>query len=303
MNKFLVLGAMILALAACDERSTNVGDPTNPDPTDPPITGGSATRVGDLDAASFDDGGTPELTVQLTLDGNQVNQVYQYVETLSNGYALFERQEGTNGRSFLALAATSSDGRITGVVAQDGGQFNRFFGGAMIEQANFSAPAATAPGAVDAGNQRYSGSYAGLVNFGPPAHGGVPGLDGSTAGTPSIVTGDAFVIADFRSGALNGGIYNRVLELGVGIDLIDLIDLIDVILVPGTIFADGTFAGTVENIEQNGFGNYSGAFGGAGATSMGGILNLGGGFLAGTALEVNADGNEKEYGIFVLDRD
>ena len=303
MNKFLGFTAVLALLAACNESPSGaVVDPEEPvvDPEDPPVVDGGATRAGNLEAATFVPGATPTLTLQIEFDGDMVDQVYTHIQTLANGYEVFARQEGTNGRSFTALAGSSSDGLTTGVVVSDGSKFNSFDGGALISQGAFSAP--TASDEPTAGNHRYSGSYVGLVNFGTKAHDGIADLDGSAAYNASRVEGDGYIIADFRGGALAGGIYNRLL-FADNPDTVTVetnIPLIDVILVPGTIAADGTFTGTAEDVDQGGMGTYSGAFSGTGATSLGGILELGAGFLDGSDVADLGGGNENEYGIFIL---
>lgn len=306
MNKFLGLGAVLALLAACDERPANaVVDPDVPvDPDNPPVLEGNVVLDGDLDSAAYN--GSDELTIQITLDGG-VGQLQEYVSAGTlNGYNAFTFQDGTDSRFFRAFALESSDGELQGVVVSDGGQFNRFFGGGAIIQGDYTAPTS--------GLSRYSGTYVGLVNFGPDAPGASP-PPGSVNGVPRVsdaVEGQIFILADFNAPAsLNGEIFNRTLD--------NFGPLPEVVLTATDIADDGSFSGTAELGDLTPLGGYSGVFSGTDASSVGGIVELGAGFLGLQPLfdgEGNpvidfetgeqvlvpiGDGNEVEFGIFVLD--
>jgi hypothetical protein len=286
MNKFIAITVSAVVLAACtDQRNAdstdNGGGGSNPPPGG--VTSDNVL-VGDLKAATYD-AGDGSLVVQITLDGNDLNQDYG-AATPDGDYDLFTLQNSMTDRFFTAFAGESTDGSVSAVVVSDGGQFNRFFGGATASQASYSAPAG--------GITNYSGDYVGLLNFGPAAGSG-PG-DSSTPHRSLQVNGEVFFKADFTDNAVNGNIYNRTYGPdGTGTDLPE------VVLTIGEIAADGSFTGSVELLDQTGVGSYAGVFGGSGATAVAGTVALGAGFSDGAI--PGADGNEREFGIFVLDQD
>ncbi|WP_108815738.1 hypothetical protein [Loktanella sp. Alg231-35] len=289
MNRSVALTVPALVLAACSDQRAD--DSTDPDPdtggvTDP--TPGAVTSdnivVGDLRAATYN-AGDGSLLVQITLDGNDVNQSYGPA-TADGDYDIFTLQNSATDRFFTAFAGESTDGSVSAVVVSDGGQFNRFFGGATVNQVTYAAPTG--------GIANYSGDYVGLLNFGPAAGDG-PG-EASTPQQSMQVNGEVFFKADFTDNAVNGNIYNRTYgPTGTGTALPEIV------LTVGDISADGSFTGTVELRDLTGIGDYSGAFGGSGATAVAGTVALGAGFSDGAI--AGADGREREYGIFVLDQD
>lgn len=288
MNKFVAIAASALLIAACtDQRDAEV-DPVDGgggggDVTDPPVTSDNIA-VGDLQGATYDaDGGS--LVVQITLDGNAVTQNYG-AATPDGDYDLYTQQNSPTDRFFTAFAGESDDGSVSAVVVSDGGQFNRFFGGATANQASYTAPAS--------GISNYSGDYVGLLNFGPAAGDG-PG-EASTPNRSLQVNGEVFLKADFSDNAVNGNIFNRTYGPdGTGTALPEIV------LVIGDIAADGSFTGTVELTSQDAVGGYAGVFGGNDATAVAGTIALGGGFSDGAI--PGAEGNEREFGIFVLEQD
>jgi len=282
MNKFIVIGVTTVLLAGCESRAvtdpTGSGTPTTGTPASGTIT------VGDLQSAALDTS-TDELTVQITLDGDDLLQSYGNGGA-AGAYRVYTFQNSPTDREFTAYAGTSTDESVQAVVVMDGGQFNRFFGGAAVTQANYTAPSG---GIID-----YAGSYVGLLNFGPVAGAGVPGSGSSVPNAATEVTGDVFLKADFTDGAVNGAVYNRLANSGATA-------MPELVLVVGTdIGADGSFSGAVEDdITQAAWGTYSGVFGGTDASSVAGIVELGAGFLPAA---IPGDGNEREVGIFVLDQ-
>jgi len=266
MNKFIVIGVTTVLLAGCESRAvtdpTGSGTPTTGTPASGTIT------VGDLQSAALDTS-TNELTVQITLDGDDLLQSYG-TGAAAGAYRVYTFQNSPTDREFTAYAGTSTDESVQAVVVMDGGQFNRFFGGAAVTQANYTAPSG---GIID-----YQGSYVGLLNFGPVAGAGVPDSVSSVPNAATEVTGDVFLKADFTDGAVNGAVYNR--STGA-------IDMPELVLVVGSaIGADGSFSGAVEDsITQTAQGTYSGVFGGTDAAAVAGIVEL-----------------EREIGIFVLDQ-
>jgi hypothetical protein len=278
------------ALGACEGTGGVDGGGTGGPGTPPPATGDASLR-GDLDAFAFN--GTDTLSVQISLESDDVLQAYTQDGGPINGYIRFVQQDDPLDRFSTAFAGQSSDGSLQAVVVADGGQFNRFFGGTGVQQDTYSAPAG--------GLASYAGGYIGLLNFGPAA----PDVPGGTpeSAIPSVatpVTGQVFVNADFADNLVNGVVYDR--QFGAaGTELGDLV------MIVGTIAPNGSFGGTVELNDLTGVGNYSGTFGGQNAAAMAGMVELGAGFLvdrSGVPLLDFGDsaGREREWGIFVIDQ-
>lgn len=283
-----VFGMMVAAalLAACNDRSALTDDEVAQ-----PDTGGGAGSVGGATASLGDvDSGTLEngvLTVVVALDGEDAIQEYALTGDV-NGYDRYDQQETPINRAFTAIAGSSSEeNELVAIVTMDGGQFNRFFGGAVLEQGDFSAP--------DSGFVYYQGDYAGLVNAGAalPPGGGAP--DAVTPFGVGEVVGSVYLIADFTDNATEGTIYGRQVDIGGG-----FIDLEDVVLITSDIAADGTFNGTVELGDLSGVGTYSGAFGGDDAAFAGGLVALDDGAYEGIFEEGVDTSNLQEYGLFVI---
>ena len=295
MKRILTVAAITAMLAACaDETTTDVVDP-DPDP-DPEVVDPSALTVGDLRSATINDDGT--LTLAITLDGGlEVGQEYGPADSTDGIYSFFTLDESTTGRLFTAISAEDSNAVVSAVVASDGGQFNRYFGGASVSQNEYVAP--------DGGTTDFAGSYYGLLNFGDETQGGDFG-DSSIAVRSYLVEGQAFLKVDFTDSAVNGSVYDRSYDNAEG-----TVDLPEIVLVIGTLTADGTFSGGAElsDADLSNVGAYSGVVGGDGGTAVAGILDLGAGFADGaTFTEVGeapveidlGSGNEAEHGIFVL---
>ncbi len=291
MKKILGLLTVAALLAACDDRGVDDepitggsggddGGVVTPTPTD-----GATASLGDVTTGRFEDG---VLTVQVALDGEDAIQEYGTSVGDVNGYSRFDQQETPLNRAFSAIAGTSSsENELVAVVTMDGGQFNRFFGGGVLNQNAFSAP--------DSGFSYFQGDYAGFVNVGSalPPGGGAPG-----AVTPSSVgevTGSVYLIADFTDNATEGTIYGRQADVGGG-----FVDLDDLVLINTSINADGTFAGAIELEDLTAAGDYSGAFGGDDATYVGGIVSLGDSAYDGVFPEDADTSNLREYGLFII---
>lgn len=196
---------------------------------------------------------------------------------------------------------------LSAVVAMDGGQFNRFFGGATVVQDSYTTP--------DEGLIYYQGNYAGLLNFdGELSAVGVDAPDVIRSLSPNDITGKVYLIADFvdvgRNG-IEGAVYDRVANISVdGIADPATTNLKPLILVAGTINADGTFAGRAEFDNSDGAGSYSGAFGGTEAAQVAGIIALSGDFVKGATdasdMLIGFTGRDfalaQEYGIFVINQ-
>ena len=294
MKKFLCLAAVAALLAACDSRSDDE-DPTDPatptDPTTPtePTTPSEVDQniANNLGAFTFDPA-TDSLQVTLTgLDGDTVATTYtrdsQYDVGPNGEYQAYTQQDDPLDRFYTALGRVSADGTSQAVVAMDGGQFNRFYGGASYEQIGaYSAP--------ESGLASYAGTYAGLINIGTLD--GVPTVPGSEVNQPARagrVSGEVFMNVSFSENLMNGSITNRVDEDGLGVTLGD------VIFAEGTLNNDGYFSGIAEDNEKSGIGSFAGVLGGEGATSMSGGVHLDGDFISSVE-------DEKEYGIFVIDQ-
>lgn len=271
MNKLCAIAAFIALLAAC---SSTTDDETSSGGSAPTIPSDSTVSVGDVEGISYD-GST--LRVRVPLDGNAQLETYEADGEL-NGYQRFTQSESNANRSYTALAGRSDDGSLVAAVVADGGQFNSFYGGASLEQNNFSAPAG--------GLVSYQGNYVGLVNFGPRTR--APGAPPVTTRSEATgVTGSVFLTADFTDNKVEGAVYGRNTVGGAALN--------DLVLVVGDVAADGTFSGSVQLEDLTNTGSYSGAFGGNDAAFAGGVLDI-----SSSAYGAGADPNTKEYGIFVI---
>ena len=272
----------------------DVGGTGDDDPIEVVISGG-VVSVGDLTGAAYD--GT-ELRVQIVgLDGPDVQQLFDPVAVARmDGFKEFGIQISSLNRDYTALAARSDDDALTAVVVMDGGQFNRFFGGATVQQSSYTAP--------DSGTASYLGNYASLINGGTASN-LTPPVDVNPIlfpGGASQVTGTVFLNANFSDSSIEGAIYDRVTNLfGTEYDLADLV------LIVGDVNADGTFVSNIELGDGSGLGSYSGALGGTDAANVAGVVALTGDFLVdragvkifGADSDINVD-EAVEYGIFVI---
>lgn len=264
-------------------------------PTDPSaeLATTRAVASGDVGTASFDpDAGT--LTVQIALDGNDILQEYIAAGTV-DGYARFVKQDDPLDRAFTGFAAESDDAGLNAVLVMDGGQFNRYFGGGVVQQVAYTA--------APAGLASFAGDYVGLSNIGSlltTGNGADPSLVPEAA---TLITGDVFVNVDFGDRQVNGSIYDRVYDPdGLAVDL-------QTIILTATEFdLDGQFAGTVEFQDLETVGTYEGALGGDEASAIAGAITLGEGFLedatvggVATTLFDDVEG-EAEFGLFLNER-
>ncbi|WP_322889763.1 MULTISPECIES: thymidylate synthase [unclassified Yoonia] len=283
------------ALTACDgvgggdSGPGGPGGPTDPG-TPPPVNDVPAQIAGDLKAGTFNpaDGGT--MIVRITLDADVLDAVYTRNSDYDvPGYLAFTTQDDPLDRFFTAFGRESSDGSVQAVLAADGGQFTKYFGGATYRQTS----AYTAP---SGGLASYAGDYVGTLNVGT-REGTLP----STAPAELRplrsfrVSGQVFLNADFTDGSVNGAVYNRRLMDDADGPLGTPTPIETIFLIPAAVATNGSFSGVVENIAQDSLGSYAGIFGGTNASSVAGGIRLEGDFLTDFT-------NEEEYGIFVLDR-
>lgn len=292
MTRLLGMVSILAMLAACDKRTETaeeeVEEPEVVEETDDGddeevLPDGAVASVGDISDADFEDG---VVTIVVPLDGQDTIQEYALTGSV-NGYDRFDQQETDINRAFVALAGSSSDAEeLVAVVTMDGGQFNRFFGGAILEQNEFSAP--------DGGLTYYLGNYAGLVNIGQALDPAGDAPDAVIPAMPSEVTGTVYMVADFTDAATEGTIYDRELDISG-----NLTELPDLVLINTPIGSDGTFNGAIELLDQTGVGGgYEGAFGGEDAAYVGGVVAVDNTAYTGTDFEDAP--NLQEYGIFII---
>lgn len=291
--KPIVIAAVALALlAGCDGTQPfdfNVPpvpvDPLTPEEQEEQAAI-AASIAGDVDGGSSNSG-LSSLTVRITLDTTPVDAVYFRNAALDiPGYTAFSVQEDPLDRMFIGLVARAPG--VEGIAAMDGGQFTKFFGGTTFRQVGAYSP--HDPSQPDNGLVSYAGTYAGLSNNPIYASSELlpvpPGTDPAIIPAQATrVTGQIFINADFADNAVNGAVYDRT-EWDTGAALPDIF------LIPTGIAADGRFQGVVQDVEQDGIGNYGGTFGGTGASGIAGGIHI----------EDYLDGveNEEEFGIFVL---
>jgi hypothetical protein len=293
MFRILATTAALALLTACGD-----GQPFDfgvVEPVDPPLTEEeikeqaaiSESIAGGLIGGTYSTA-SGTLTVRIPFDAGDINTEYARNTSLDvPGYLAFSSQDDPLDRIYIGMAARSADNSVEGVLAMDGGQFLRFFGGTTFRQiGTYSEP----PVGPTTGLVSYAGSYIGLSNLNantataglPIPPGTNPALIPDQAGR---VTGDVFINADFAENEVNGAIVNR-----------DSIDngfvMSDVFLIATDIDANGRFLGSVENAAQDDIGDYGGTFGGLNASGVAGGVHL-------TDFLDNVDG-EEEFGIFVL---
>ncbi len=286
-----------------DPDDDNDGIPDEDEEAPPPAGGfGDTGGAGQIPAAVSGNltqvtyvPGDDTITVTLdSLDTTPVSATYMRNPDLDvPGYEAYSVQEDPLDRMFVGLLARAPDGTSEGGVIADGGQFNRVFGGAFYRRVGTYSP--YVPTQPDQGLVSYAGTYAGLSNINAPRPGEIlpvpDGIDGSIIpGQPARVTGEVFLNADFSDNTVNGAIYNHreLAELAGGLPLPD------VVLVVTDIASNGSFAGDAENPEEVVIGDYGGAFGGVGATSVAGAIRI--------ENYLDSVDNEIEWGTFVLAR-
>lgn len=304
MTRTLILLGLLAPLAACGDGEplftdpdpiVEPVDPVDPDDPDAPPTAPTGTEVpeeiaGNVASAAYVPGSDTILVSVTALDSTPVVATYRRDPTYDQDnpategvdYVAYTVQEDELDRFFTALAARSPDGAVQAAVVADGGQFNTHYGGAVFERIGSYSP--HDPSQPDNGLVSYAGTYAGLTNISYPVS--APPVDPSLIPERSAqVTGDVFMNADFSDNVVVGSVYNRELE-GVGA-------IPTVILVDGEINAEGAFGGEIQPFGENeGIGSYAGLFGGSGASSAAGAVQM-------------ADhlGDESiEHGVFVLTR-
>lgn len=249
----------------------------------------------DLNSVSYDHASGVLLIDLAALDRTNID--YPEVEYDRNpaldvpGYVAYSYQDDPLDRMSVAIVAESYDGAVQAVVAMDGGQFTKYFGGTYYgRNEDFTAPSPD-------GLVSYAGTYAGISNLDAAGNellvpSGTPD-PAILPSQPAQVAGEVFLNADFGDGSVNGAITNRT---WVNLDpaAVALIGstLPNVFLIPANITADGTFEGAVENAEQEALGTYGGIFGGDGATAVAGSI-----FIENYLEDID---NENEFGIFVL---
>ncbi|MEO1639096.1 MAG: hypothetical protein AAFU41_07615 [Pseudomonadota bacterium] len=295
MKRILGMAAVIAMVAACaDEEATDTTVDLGGGEVDvegAPVVTASTASVGDIGSITYN--GSDELTVTIPLAADSANTTYEAAGA-TNGYNRFTQQDDPLDRAYTAFAKTSTDGSITGVAISDGGQFNRFFGGARVVQNNYTAPSS--------GLVSYGGEYVGLLNFGEIVGGDVNAPPSAQPRGASEVSGLVLLEADFTTGDVEGVIYERTTTSAA------FPELEDVVLTVTDISSDGTFTGGTEfdDVDNTPNGSYAGVFGGTNAATVGGVIDLGAGFLTplnmdGTLGDDPGNGAENEYGVFVID--
>lgn len=288
----------ITAMVACGGSGSNpvtggegttAVDPVDPaDPDNPLVNGIPAALANNLNAVNYDPA-NQTLSLELeSLDAPGDPAVYVRYAALDSavaGYQAYVRQDDPLDRFFLAIAGTSANGEVRAVSITDGGQFNRFFGGAFYEKnGSYVHP--------ETGLVSYAGNYAATTNVNargdnlqpPPATTPTELLPRE----PATISGRVFLNVDFNDNTINGKIIQRQFTE------YPAITMEDISLVEGVIADDGTFLGSTEIEVEKSNGSFGGTFGGDGATAIAGVTHI---------TEYSPDlENEEEYGIFVLER-
>jgi len=244
-------------------------------------------QAGDLDSVTYDPVAQTLTVHGMTFDGGPETTVYNRNAALDKDfgggdvYEAYTFQNSSLDRHFTAYVK-EMDGTTASIVVA-GGQFGYYFGGSTYSRSGaYSAPAS--------GQVTYVGNYVGLANSARtpatdllPPPGGTDPLN--IPRQAAEVTGRVTMTANFNSTAVEGAVTNRVrVDSGTAVD--------DLELESGLIAADGTFTGSVTQEANTQVGNYSGIFGGTGATAVAGTLFV--------KDHVTGATNPEEYGMFVL---
>ena len=236
----------------------------------------------------------PTLAVQITLDGGAVLEQYLADGTVGD-YARFTFQDDPTDRAFVAFSRESDDGLLQALVVSDGGQFNRFFGGGLINQISYTPRTS--------GLASFAGDYVGLTNLGPLLVTGNGADPAVIPGATTDVTGTVFLNVDFAEGTVNGSVFDRVTTING-----DEVALQTIFLTAADFDESGQFEGQVEFGDLDSIGSYNGAVGGNDAVSIAGVVSLGEDFLEGATIngvettlfdDIEA---EAEFGLFLHDQ-
>ena len=214
MKPIYLLFAAALTLTACGGNPF-VGAPEVP--VDPEVPGDSsdpttgvivpASVKKNMQAASLStySPGDATINVQMTAqDAAALKATYTRNSAFDvAGYQAYTYQETGSNRYVVALVAQAGDAKA--IVAVEAGQFANYHGGGIFSRADvFTVPV----GDIGAQNKfNYSGTYAGLLNFGE-APGGGPGGDLNPARSYRT-SGRILVTADFNELTVSGGIDQR----------------------------------------------------------------------------------------------
>ena len=275
MKPFYLLLSAALTLAACggnpfvDDPVVVPVDPEIPGDTPDPTTGVivPASVKMNMKSASLSTYTPGDATVNVEMtaqDAAALKATYARNSTFDVvGYQAYTYQETGSNRYVVALVAQAGDAKA--IVAVEAGQFANYHGGGIFSRADvFTLPV----GDVGAQNKfNYSGTYAGLLNFGE-APGGGPGGDLNPARSYRT-SGRILVTADFNEMTVSGGIDQRqIVDTGEALatqflyesNLIDskgnfngktqLLD-VDPDTGVGTLTDSGVYAGTFSGVDAS----------------------------------------------------
>ncbi len=184
------------------------------------------------------------------------------------GYQAYTYQETSSNRYVVALVAQAGDAKA--IVAVEAGQFANYHGGGIFSRADvFTVPV----GDVGAQNKfNYSGSYAGLLNFGERLVGPGGDLDPERSYRTS---GRMLVTADFNEMTVSGGIDQRqIVDTGEALATQFLFE-------SNLIDTAGNFNGKTQRLDVDpdtgrgvlvDSGDYAGTFSGADASEIAMLL-------------------------------
>lgn len=198
-----------------------------------------------------------------------------------NGFLASLVHDGRLHRTITVLSRESDRGTVMALVAADGDRFHRDGTGENYVMRLGPLDMPTSGAAI------YNGAYVGLLPIGPLHEDDEIPEEIWTSGNDHI-TGEILLEAKFLGQTVEGVIYDRRL---VGED--DDIVLESVVLKYTGINPDGSFLGDVEfeHAPSTKIGNYGGAFGGAEASDVAGIVQIN---------PVRDNTSVWEYGAFVL---
>lgn len=316
--------AVLAALSGCGGNPFVV--PVVPPDTEEPVPAtGNSNAVEDMRAFSYN-GTTLSIDMAGVSSSGQFGRFKRKaaMDIPAHGsqpaYLAYEFQETNMTRSYLAYVAANKRHTLLAVASADGGQFNEHNGGgAWVRLTGYSRPQIAAspsptPG-PEQGTFSYYGSYAGVFVPGPHDPAGAPRPTPLRPQEPLSVRGVIQVNAQFTNTSsgdpevVEGEITNRRLfdRDGTRITSISVSDgnggstSIDTTTLPGLVLREtaisenGTFLGTVEyaGTPDSTAGEFDGAFGGAGASDVAGVIWVD---------PISGQSGIHEYGAFNLPR-
>jgi hypothetical protein len=222
---------------------------------------------GNMNAVTYATGINP-ITVNMTSqDSAALNGQYARNPQFDvAGYKAYTHQQSTSNRYVVVLVAdTLSSAKA--MIAMDAGQFSNSHAGGLYSRSEaFVKPVTTLGGGAQP-TFNYSGTYAGLLNWGAPTPGGPGGILNPTRAYRT--SGEVLITADFIEMNISGGIQNRkVVDTGTLLP--------DIAFKETSIDSAGNFVGVIERLdsEWTTAGDYAGIIAGPNGSQIATLLRF-----------------------------